>query len=835
VADQKTKQKQDQIRFARDAGSLGAARKRLYSGLSRDHIEWKMNREFYKGNQWVFPNPVTGTIQDLNFGLGDTMQPRFKVRLTSNQIKSGVMAYIAQLTKTKPVISATPNSGDDKDLRAAQTAEALFEYWWREFDMKSKLQSALVNAQLSQGYWKISWDPYAGKGTTFMIGPDGKPITDPVLADLFKEELEAHGVDPKQYSQTVNLGDIRIEVMPGENVILDPAAATFEDASYAICKHAMDPAEIYARWGVDVQADGASTSEGSGSGLPWGIDSRQGPEQTAQATKDVWIMYHKKSPQLPKGRYVAWVEGPDKILADTEWQFPFDELPLVHFPGLERPGSPLDDPLVTDARPIQKELNRTLSQIVQHKNLTIKPQMIAPVNSLRDRLTDEPGAVFQYSPVMNQKPEWREMPSLPPYVFEHLQDIQNRLDRLFNLAAVSQGNVPPNVEAGVAIDLLQEASVDQVSPMIQRMEGALVRAGHIMASFAAEYYIEPRLLKIMGSGGTVQVKKFKNSDISGGFSFHAESGSGLPRTRAGKQARIEWMLQNGLADPKQALKMLDVADSHGLLARLQADEDMALREHEKLKAGQPLNVVALQQAMQQVQQMMADPNADVDGDGQPDPPEAKIAAAQQMLHQAALQPQPYEDFESHLTTHSSYMKSNEYEKLPPEIQQGFIDHYNATLQTLMSIPQRPEPKAVQTTLQLKGTIGPTAASEILNKGGVLDVTPEQMAEQPLETWVSDSIDKPDADEAGNDPLTQAEKLQSMALAQDQADLNAMKTAHQAALAHQKGQQADLAAQQQRDHADQAHQQRLRHAEQKQADARRAAREATAQKGGGNGR
>jgi hypothetical protein len=52
-------------------------------------------------------------------------QPRFKVRITSNQIKSGVMQYVAQLTKTKPVITATPDSADDKDLRAAQMAEAL--------------------------------------------------------------------------------------------------------------------------------------------------------------------------------------------------------------------------------------------------------------------------------------------------------------------------------------------------------------------------------------------------------------------------------------------------------------------------------------------------------------------------------------------------------------------------------------------------------------------------------------------------------------------------------------------------------------------------------------
>jgi hypothetical protein len=402
------------------------------------------------------------------------------------------------------------------------------------------------------------------------------------------------------------------------------------------------------------------------------------------------------------------------------------------------------------------------------------------------------------------------MPSLPPYVFEHLKDIQNRLDRLFNLASVSRGDVPPNVEAGVAIDLLQEAAVDQVAPIIQRMEGALVRAGHIMASYAQEYYVEPRLLKIIGSGGSVQVRKFKNSDISGGYSFRAEPGSGLPRTRAGKQARIEWMMQNQLIDPKQALKMLDVADVKGLVSKVEADEDMALREHEKLMQGQPLNELALQDAMQQVQQMMADPNADPDGDGIPDPPEVKMQFAQQMLEQAAVQPQPFEDFAAHLDTHGSYMKSVEYSKLQPDVQRGFIDHYNATLQTLMSIPQRPEPKAIQTTLQLKGTVGPTVAAEILNKGGVLDATPEQMAEQPLETWVTDSMDKPDADEAGNDPFTQAEQMQQMQLNQQKADLAAMETAHKAALAHSASEHSDAAASQSQRHAEEAHAQRMAH-------------------------
>lgn len=821
----------DSIRYATDAGQLASQRKKLYSALGKDHIEWKQNREFYKGNQWIFPNPITGQIQDLNFGLGDNMQSRFKVRITSNQVKGGVQAYVAQLTKTKPVISATPNSGDDKDLKAAQMAEALFEYWWREFNLKSKLQSALTNATLSQGYWKISWDPYAGKGTTFLIDPNTKqPITDPVLADLFKEELENAGVDPKQYSQTVNLGDITVEVVPGENVILDPAASTFEDAEFAICKHAMDPSEIYARWGVMVKPDG--TPSDAGSGMPWGVSARQGQDKPVSVTKDVWILYHRKTAALPQGRYCVWIEGPDKILMDTPWEYPFDELPLVKFPGIERPNSPLDEPLVTDVRPLQKELNRTISQIVQHKNLTIKPQMLAPVNSLRDRLTDEPGAVFAYSPVANQIPQWREMPSLPPYVFNHLEDIQHRIDRMFNIAQVQTGTPPPNVEAGVAIDLLQEAAVDQVSPVIQRLEESLVRAGHIMASFAAEYYIEPRLLKIVGSGGSVQVKKFKNSDISGGYSFHAESGSGLPRTRAGRQARIEWMLSAGLIDPRQAMKEMGVADTHGVLQRMLADEDMALREHEKLMKGQPLNPQALQEAMQQVQQVMADPSADPDGDGQPDTPQEKLAWAQQTLEQAAVQPFPFEDYQTHLETHASYMKSVEYEKLPPDVQETFVNHYIATLQTMMSLPQLPkEPQAVRTSLQLKGTIGPTAAAEILNRGGVLDVTPEQMAEAPLETGVIDFVDQPDVEGEGNDPMTPFKQAQAVAALQGtqaKNDLNALQAAHQAALSHGKAQLDVASAQQKQRHAEELHQQKLAHNERAQRAKERQAQKAAQQ-------
>src|SRR5690348_15410129 len=112
--------------------------KRARQRLDRD---WKLNVSFYRGNQWVWFNKFNGRVETLpSTDTGEL--PRWRVRLTSNQILPGVQAYIAMLTKTKPIITATPNSGSDRDLKAAQMGDALFEHWWVDLHLKAKLQEA---------------------------------------------------------------------------------------------------------------------------------------------------------------------------------------------------------------------------------------------------------------------------------------------------------------------------------------------------------------------------------------------------------------------------------------------------------------------------------------------------------------------------------------------------------------------------------------------------------------------------------------------------------------------------------------------------------------------
>ncbi len=327
------------------------------------------------------------------------------------------------------------------------------------------------------------------------------------------------------------------------------------------------------------------------------------------------------------------------------------------------------------------------------------------------------------------------------YQVQHLQDLGARLKDIFGLTEVLQGDVPPNVEAGVAIDLLQEAAVDRLAPQIMLMEKSLERCGNQLLQLAQKYYQEPRMLIINGSGSKPKVERFEDADLIKGVQVRVEAGSGLPRTRAGRQARVLQLLQLGILSPTKAYKYLDMADFKTLQMQFEADEEQAMREHDKLMDGVAVNMNAANQAASQIMMMMQNPQVD---------PETGQASSlsPEVLEQsidAGLSPLPFENSAVHLEVHSAFMKSAEFDSLPMSVQARFYKHFELTQKKVESegVPKSDPPKV---TMQLRGAVGPTTGSKILNQAGVQNVTPQELLEPALDTVVIDNKDKPNAPE-----------------------------------------------------------------------------------------
>lgn len=584
------------------------------------------------------------------------------------------------------------------------------------------------------------------------MSPDGQPIVDPMVKHFFEKNLEQMGIDSDEFEKRIYQGEIRVDVMSPFDVLLDDSAQVFEDCQYAFCIHPMSPDEIQERYGVRLSANAVNRYPDEQ--LPGAFGNLEA--KTQENVRIVYYGYFLPGPKYPDGRFVVFTKNPSIVLYDAPWPYPFEQLPLIKFPGLRVPGQLWDTSVVEQAIPLQKELNRTLSQMIEYKNLTLKPQMLAPVGSLRQRVTDEPGAIFEYNPVAGKVPEAIPIPSLPPYVFEHLQDLGVRLKDVFGLNEIMDGKVPPNVEAGVAIDLLQESATDRLAPQIMLMERAMERAGNLMLQMAQKYYQEPRMLVITGSGSKPKVERFDDADLIQGVQVKVEAGSGLPRTRAGRQARVMQMLQMGILSPTKAYKYLDMADFKGVQMQFEADEEQALREHDKLMDGGIINEQAANQAQQDLMmQMMQNPDQPID------------PQLLQRSVEAGLEPLAYENKAVHLDAHAAFMKSAEFEMMPPEVKAQFYKHFELT-QAAVQAESGPQGEAPKVSLQLRGAVGPTTGSKILNQSGVKGVTPDELLEPPLDTVVIDNKDKPNATEGagGEQDKMQLDFLKKMQ--QDQA-------------------------------------------------------------------
>jgi hypothetical protein len=720
----------------------------------RDLMErqWKLNLSFYKGKQYVFYNRKSRRIESLPTDEGD--KPRYRVRLVSNQIAPNTQSLLSRLVKSKPQFFATPGQASYEAQKATEVAENLLDYWWDAFHLTEKREEAMMWSIIAgNGFWKITWDDKQGPGMKVMLDPSGQPIIDPMVKYYFEKNLEAAGIDSDEFERRVYQGEIRVDVLSPFDVYLDDSAQVFEDCKFAFCVHPMTSDEIMSRYGVRLKPNAVNRYPDET--LPGAFGNLE--SKTAENVRIVYYGYFVPGDKYPDGRFVVFTKDPSIILYDAPWPYPFEELPLIKFPGMRVPGQLWDTSVVEQALPLQKELNRTLSQMIEYKNLTLKPQMLAPVGSLRQRITDEPGAIFEYNPVAGKVPESIPIPSLPPYVFEHLQDLGARLKDVFGLNEIVEGSVPPNVEAGVAIDLLQEAATDRLAPQIMLMEKSLERAGNLMLQLAQQYYTEPRTMIITGSGSKPKVERFEDADLIKGVQIRVEAGSGLPRTRAGRQARVLQLLQMGILSPTKAYKYMDMADFKGLQMQFEADEEQAMREHDKLLEGGIVNEQAAKQAQEALMMSMME-------GGEIDP---------MMLQQsveAGLQPLAFENKAVHLEVHSQFMKSAEFESLPSMVKDQFYKHFEFT-QAAVNEDNAPQGEAPRVSLQLRGAVGPTTGSKIIGNSGIRGVTPQELLEPPLDTVVIDNKDKPNATEgtSGQMDQYQMELLQKLQADQAMAD------------------------------------------------------------------
>ena len=564
------------------------------------------NLRFYNGDQW------------------DRRMPSHRAQIVDNRCFANVETALPIITDNRPKAEIVPNSPDDEEL-VKRLAE-VYDAKWDDLDLPMKMEQACKDALvLSEGYWKIYWDPRAQNGE----------------------------------------GDVRVEVVSPKNIFFDPNSRDplLKDAYY-VGYHANVPLsglkarypkkakKLEARWMVnnlppEAQPDAMSESlggegvsdDGDGAGTRW-VEAKNGlldggekmpltevwvdDKTMLEETPDYIVLFDDSLPQrhsreledsllsqgiqyeivgakdlpqlgfedgtiyrpkYPNGRIIT-VAG-DVLLCDKPSPYKHGRCPYVRFFRYPVPDSGYFYGEIDQMKGLQKRLNKLESQITDILSITSNPPMLVNIASgiKPEKMTNEPGLIIPTNMDVDRAAKWLQTPNIPSALFMQVEQISQDIDTVSGIHDITQGRRPTGITAGVAIETLQEAAQTRLRLAARYLEYSLRCAAELMLSIIWEYYRNPRTIRKKTIGGY----QFVEANFA-----HEELAGGIPdvKIRAGSTMPISESVRR--QDSKE-LRALDVIDDEAVLdAYNWPDKDEVLARVEQKRAEEAQQMAAAQ-------------------------------------------------------------------------------------------------------------------------------------------------------------------------------------------------------------------------------------------------
>jgi hypothetical protein len=624
-------------------------RERMLAGRDRQN---EINISWYRGFQETFWNSNLKQMYR-------QPNPYGRTRLIYNQIGPLVDGFVSKLVSDQLNFESSPATGDMEDQEVAQVQEPVLNYYKGALDLERlRRKQMLWTTVCAYCFIKVVWDP--GKGSELDISPADLGIT-PVQFE-------------KQYGKMMaelKTGDLSVSIAPPFNVFWGPYGAEFEDAEWVLEVYERSSAYVMERYDLDAEQVRQSYDSAARVWRP-GISGAYGsnvdaPESDCCLVQELWVKPNSKI--APLGRHVVYV-GTELVDDENGNVIPYrhQKIPLVMFPLSFAPGDPVPMTSVDNMIAPQANFNRTMSQNAENRELMANPVWLARTGSI-PTLTDwtsRPGGIRYYN---GEKPSLEQGAAMPNSVYIGADKDNRQMQDAISLRDVSNAKVPTGVKSGRAILALQEADELRIGPIDATMKEGWSKVGQLMLQTLNQYCTEDRYIKILGDEKAWETLVFKGGDLSGqkpGVNYYdvKVTGTGQIKSRAG---RIE-LLMSMLSTPVPVLNPLDPKDKEFILSALG---------------------------------FTGDPNTPIDP--VEDDRQQQRKENQLMMRGQYLPPQSWENGQVHLEELDKFRKRDFFQKLPPQIQALFQQHWEETI-GMMALKQPMMQAAVQKALETAGVI-----------------------------------------------------------------------------------------------------------------------------------
>lgn len=485
--------------------------------------QWQLNINFMMGNQYSYI-ASNGGIRE------DEKRYFWQEKEVFNHIAPIVETRISKICANTPNVTVIPASSDESDVESAKLNKDILNSVANRINLVDIEKTATTWSEIcGTVFYKVVWNTNSGK----MVATD----------DL---------------GQAIKEGDVEVQVVSPFEIFPDNLSCErMEDAKSIIHAKAVEVETIKSLWGVDVHSEKVNaftldSNIGNLGGL--GYDAHISKVANIELNNHCVLIerYNKPTKSHPNGRLTIVAGG--KLLFDGELPYLNDELGGRTFPFVKQisnymPGSFFGVSVVDRLIPVQRAYNAVRNRKHEFFNRAVMNVLAVEDGSVN---TDElevdglsPGKVLVY----RQGSKVPEIMQNPKQTLDFDEEEERLLSEFKTVSGVSDMMTDSYAQytnlSGTALQLLAEQDNSRMSTAIDSTQLAVKTVAKFILRLYKQFAVIPRLLKIAGDSGEVQMYYWDQNEIcSDDVTF--DTTSDINETLAQRRTMLMDLIKQGL-------------------------------------------------------------------------------------------------------------------------------------------------------------------------------------------------------------------------------------------------------------------------------------------------
>ena len=554
--------------------------KQAMDALRDDHRERTerdmRNRDFYMGLQ--------------SMSVGKEGIPRDRegrpldkfARVTINRCFEMIQQWVAKMTRFAPAIAVIPPNQEYNDRISAKLAKEFIDYLFYINDADSALEDVARSVRIDgETYLFVDYDRTKGDYHPDSIAARSLGLRVPLL-DQDGNQIQSESNEPLFIEKAHRVGEVDYDLVQRRFVLLQPKTK-YKDCEWMIRISSADVDELKAKY--PDKADMLDVKTGANS---FALDMFHADSEWNEVLQ--FELIHKSTEFLDSGRYVKFTENAvleNRPRTDSlKEEFPCARLTDVDVPGMLHGHSFLEQIML-----LQVMYNNLTSIAYTNMALGAHLYWMVPAQGNVDIKKLRNGAsVIKFNGGL--APTLQQYRTVGPELFQSIQFVGDQIQNLSGIHGVSSGQIPPGIEAGVALAFLEEQENQRANTDIKKHNAFIKKLARLSLAVAGDNYSsdDGRTIRIVGKNNAFSIKALDVAKLGGPYDIRVQRTTALSESKSGRLSQILALESRfpGKMPWEQVADMLDLANEEKYYNLATSALRAAERENEAMAEGRSI-------------------------------------------------------------------------------------------------------------------------------------------------------------------------------------------------------------------------------------------------------